>query len=63
MSEEIQHSKEVRVSPEMIRAGIFAFARELPEVEEAMRNAETADVVSAIYAAMSAKIEWGAGIV
>jgi len=57
VSDEIQHSNGVSVTPEMIEAGVSALAVEAPETEEAMTQSESAALVAAIYAAMSSKIE------
>jgi hypothetical protein len=51
------------LTPAMIQAGVTAFAHELPDAEETMRNAEAAALVSAIYRAMSAQVERCSGTV
>lgn len=52
-----QGTQQVSITPEMIEAGVSAFARELSEVEETMSARASAELVLAIYAAMSAKVE------
>lgn len=47
----------------MLSAGVEVFARELPDAEETMRNAETEAIVREIFMAMSAQIEGRAELV
>lgn len=48
---------EIEITPEMVAVGAKVFACKLPEVEETLKNAETAALVRAICRAMLSQID------